>query len=64
MSKYPDQVGPDSDPYLDRLEPEEWQDEPLEDDDEECVFCKGCRRCFPIDEMQDTPNGFLCSMCE
>jgi len=63
MSKSPDQVGPDSDPYLDRLEPDEWQDEPPEDD-EECVFCKDCRRCSPIDEMQDTPNGFLCSMCE
>ena len=60
MSKYPDQVGPDSDPYLDRLEPDEWQDEPLEEDDEECAICKGCGKPYPIDELED----FLCSACE
>ena len=63
MSKSPDQVGPDSDPYLDRLEPDEWQDEPLEDDDEECADCKRCGECLPINELETTPNGLLCSAC-
>ena len=65
MSKFPYQVGPDSYPYLDRLEPDEWQDEPdEEEDEEERAACKRCGEWLPIDELEHTPNGFLCSACE
>jgi hypothetical protein len=44
-----DRVGPESDPYLDRVEPEEWEDQ---DEDQEVANCHACSAEWPLEEMQ------------